>query len=152
MILTQDVHGLELENHCSCPVLSLSSWRKRISSMTWSTLGVQGPSPSNITNSLFTTLWWMTGGWANSVGEGFPSLVSPGSSRKQAQSWAQGPWGGGPVSLPSRKMTGADIPTFFSPYPSLLPFWKTTTGCWLLPCLFWHYFFLDEIQAKCTSR
>lgn len=56
MILTQDVHGLELENHCSCPVLSLSSWRKRISSMTWSTLGVQGPSPSNITNSLLTTL------------------------------------------------------------------------------------------------
>ena len=27
-----------------------------------------------------------------------------------------------------KKDAGADIPTFFSPYPSLLPFWKTTAG------------------------
>lgn len=71
----------------------------------------------------------MVSGWASSVSEGFHSLAFPGSSRQQAQSWVQGPWGWGTNALPSRrKKTGADILTVFILYPSLPPLWKTPNG------------------------
>lgn len=67
----------------------------RIPSLTPSTLGVQGPGRSSITNVSLRAFCWMVSGWASSVSEGFHSLASPGSSRQQAQSWVQGLWGWG---------------------------------------------------------